>query len=35
MSASFLYFRLFNSVDTKQMYNINFANDWIRTADLR
>ena len=30
----FLYFRLFNTVDSKQMFNINFADDWIRTVDL-
>ena len=30
----FLYFRLSNSVDRKQMFNKNFADDWIRTADL-
>ena len=30
----FLYIRLFNAVDSKQMFNINFANDWIRTANL-
>ena len=27
-------FCLFNTVDSKQMFNINFANDWIQTADL-
>ena len=31
----FLYFRLFNTVDRKQMFRRNFADDWIRTADLR
>ena len=30
----FLYFRLFNTVDSKQMFNINLADDWIRTVDL-
>ena len=30
----FLYFCLFSTVDSKQMFNINFANDWILTADL-
>ena len=33
----FIYFRLFNTVDSKQVYkmfNINFTYDWIRTADL-
>ena len=30
----FLDFRLFNTVDSKQTFNINFANDWIRTTDL-
>ena len=31
----FLYFRLFNTVESKQMFNIIFvADDWIRTADL-
>ena len=30
----FLYFRLFNTVENKQMFNISFVNDWIRTADL-
>ena len=25
----FLYFGLFNTVDTKQMSNINYADDWI------
>ena len=28
----FLYFRLFNTVDSKIMLNINFADDWIQTA---
>ena len=27
-------FRLFNTVDSKQTFNINLADDWIRTADL-
>ena len=31
--ASFL-FSFFNTVDFKQMFNINFANYWIRTRDL-
>ena len=30
----FLYFRLFNTVDSKQMVNINFAYDWSQTANL-
>ena len=30
----FFFFRLFNTVDSKQMFNINFADDWIRSADL-
>ena len=30
----FLYFRLFNAVESKQMFNMNFINDWIRTADV-
>ena len=30
----FLYFRLFNSVDNKEMYIVNFADDWIRTAEV-
>ena len=30
----FLYFRLFKTVDSEQMFNIIFANDWIQTADL-
>ena len=29
----FLYFCLFNIVVSKQMFHINFADDWIRTAD--
>ena len=29
----FLYFRLFNTVDSFQC-TINFADDWIRTANL-
>ena len=29
----FIYFRLFSTVN-KQMFNINFANDWSRTIDL-
>ena len=31
---SFLYFRLCNTVDSKQMSNINFADYGIRTADI-
>ena len=30
----FLYFRLFDTVDSKQMFNIKFPDDWIRTKDL-
>ena len=30
----FLCFRLFNSVNIKQLFNKSFANDWIRTTDL-
>ena len=30
----FLYFRLFNTVVSEQMFNINFADDWIQTVDL-
>ena len=30
----FLYFRLFNTVDSKQMFNKIFANGHIQTADL-
>ena len=31
----FLYFRLFNTVDRIQMFDIKvFADDWNRTADL-
>ena len=30
----YIYFRLFNTVDSNQMFNINFTNDWIRTMDL-
>ena len=26
----FLYFCLFNAVDSKQMFNINFPNDWLQ-----
>ena len=25
----FIYFHLFNTVDSKQMFNINFADGWI------
>ena len=32
--ASFSIFRLFNAFDSKQMLNINFADDWIWTTDL-
>ena len=28
----FLYFRLFSTVDSKQMFIINFVDDWIQTA---
>ena len=28
-STCFQYFRLFNTVDSKPMININFADDWI------
>ena len=28
------FFRLFNTVDSKIVININFADDWIRTPDL-
>ena len=28
-NGSFIYFRLFNAVDSRQTFNINFANDWI------
>ena len=30
----FLYFHLSETVDSKQMFNINFANDLIQTTDL-
>ena len=30
----FLYFCLFNTVDNKQMSDINLTDDWIRTTDL-
>ena len=30
----FLYVHLFNTVDSKQMFTINFADDWTRTVDL-
>ena len=30
----FTFFVFFNTVDSKQMFNINFADDWISTADL-
>ena len=30
----FIYFCLFNTVDNKQIFNINFANDLIQTSDL-
>ena len=29
-----LFLCLFSTLDTKQMFNINFADDWIRTSDL-
>ena len=32
--ASFYYFRLFNTVDNKQMFIIIFLDDWIRAVDL-
>ena len=28
------YFRIFNTVDSKQMFNLNFADDWIQTMDI-
>ena len=30
----FLYFCLFNTVESTQMFNMNFDNEWIRTAEL-
>ena len=30
----FRYFRIFDSVDSKQMFNIKFARELIRTVDL-
>ena len=30
----FLNFRLFNTIDSKQMFNEFFAYDWIQTRDL-
>ena len=30
----FLYFCLFNTVESKQMFNTNFAENCIRTADI-
>ena len=30
----FLQFRVFNDADSNQVFNINFADDWIGTADL-
>ena len=33
-ASFFLYFRLFNIVDRKQMFNLIFADGWIRTVDL-
>ena len=30
----FLYFRLSNTVESKQMFIINFADDWIRTSGI-
>ena len=32
--AYFFFFRLFNTVESQQLFNIIFANEWIRTADL-
>ena len=34
MGLFYFYFRLFNTVDSKHLFNINLANDWIRTAYL-
>ena len=34
LPAYFSFLRLFQSVDRKQMFNVNFADDWIRAADL-
>ena len=31
----FLYFRRYNTVDSKQTFNINISDDWIQIADLR
>ena len=28
------FWTLLNAVDSNKMFNINFASDWIRTADL-
>ena len=30
----FLYCRLFNTVNSKEMFNINFVDDWIQKVDL-
>ena len=30
----FIYFRLFNTVDSEQMFNINIADNWIWTTDF-
>ena len=30
----FLYFRFFNTFHSKQIYNLNFSNDWIRMGDI-
>ena len=30
----FLCFRLFDTVDSKQIFDIIFADDWIQTTDL-
>ena len=30
----FIFEFLVPTVDSKQMFNINFADDWIRTLDL-
>ena len=34
-SPLFIYFRHFKTVDSKQMFNLIFVDDWIWTADLR
>ena len=33
-ASFFIYFRLFNTVDSKQMPGISFENNWIQTVDL-